>query len=66
MKKIAMLLAAVSMLALAGCWPGTEYSSGGVSITFYTDKATGCHYLVQSQGGIYPRRGMDEPEVCKK
>ncbi len=56
-------IAALMLLALGGC--GKDYSSDGTSLSFWTDKATGCNYVVQSQGGIYPRRGFPEPAACK-
>lgn len=59
MKKLLIL---PLILALTAC--GQDYTSNGSIISFYTDKQTGCQYLVQSQGGIYERRKADGTQIC--
>jgi hypothetical protein len=64
MKNTLIAIATIfALMALASC--GRDYASDGTAVSFWTDKATGCNYVVQSQGGIYPRRGIQEPAACK-
>jgi hypothetical protein len=58
MKKLFLL----PLLFLASC--GVDYTSSGSAISFYTDKQTGCQYLVQTDGGIYQRMKADGTQVC--
>jgi len=65
MKKL--LLIPVLALGLAAC-DGEYAGVPGMSvyIEFYTDKQTGCQYLVQASGGIYQRMGADGKQICNK
>lgn len=63
MRELAVVLT-FALIMLAAC--GVDFTSNGTTISFYTDKLTGCQYLVQSQGGIYQRMNADGTQVCGK
>lgn len=63
MKKLLLIPAALFLTACDGEYAGVPGMS--VYIEFYTDKQTGCQYLVQASGGIYQRMGADGKQICK-
>lgn len=63
-------LAILAIMGLAGCGASSGdigFAASGVVVSSYTDKATGCEYLVYpSGGGITPRLNPDGTQVCEQ